>query len=365
MKLSLIPPQPQPARIAPLARLPVFLKLARRRAIVAGASAAAVWKLELLAAAGASVDVYAPDPTAELLAVAAGLPSVVNIHARSWTAADFAQAAIAVGECVDDGEAARFAATARAAGVPVNVIDKPAFCDFSFGAIVNRSPLVISVSTDGAAPVLAQAIRARIETLIPHGFARWTEAAAGWRTRVQALGPDFARRFWAKFARRAVARAHAKPNEADLQALLAESNGEHVAPPVIVVVAPDDPELLTLRALRALQSADVILFDRSVAAGVLDFARREACRTLLGESGSTGTDTNKRDDMRARMIALARAGRRVVRLVGDAANFASAEAEIAACRAAGIATELISTVTSAESNNNLPSVIARESGAIQ
>ena len=101
----------------------------------------------------------------------------------------------------------RMIAAARAAGVPVNVIDRPAFCDFAFGAIVNRSPLVIGVSTDGAAPVFAQAIRARLETLIPHGFARWAEAAARWRPHVQALGRGFAARFWEKFAARAMARA--------------------------------------------------------------------------------------------------------------------------------------------------------------
>ncbi len=91
--------------------------------------------------------------------------------------ADFADAAIAVGAFDDDAEAAAFAAAARAAGVPVNVIDKPAFCDFSFGAIVNRSPLVIGISTDGAAPVFAQAIRAKLEALLPNGFAAWASAA--------------------------------------------------------------------------------------------------------------------------------------------------------------------------------------------
>ncbi len=101
----------------------------------------------------------------------------------------------------------QFAAAARAAGVPVNVIDRPAFCDFSFGAIVNRSPLVIGISTDGAAPVFGQAIRAKIEALIPKGFARWAEAARAWRPRVQALALPFRgrRNFWEKFTDRAVA----------------------------------------------------------------------------------------------------------------------------------------------------------------
>ncbi|MBV8753654.1 MAG: uroporphyrinogen-III C-methyltransferase [Hyphomicrobiales bacterium] len=339
MSLSLIPAEPQPARIAPLARLPVFLKLEGRRAIVAGASAAAAWKAELLAAAGATVDVYAPEPSAELLAIAGATRGIVAFHARPWTAADFADAAIAIGACDNDAEAARFSAASRAAGVPVNVIDRPAYCDFAFGAIVNRSPLVIGISTDGAAPVFAQAIRARIETLLPHGFARWAEAAAHWRPRVQALGRAVAARFWESFAARAVTRAHEAPDEGDFQALLAESNGDRAAATAILIVAPDDPELLTLRAVRALQSADVILFDGEVAPAILDFARREARRMLIAARGG---DTY--GESAATLIALAKAGRHVVRLTGP--GVARAEAEIAACRTAGVTVEIVPTVVS-------------------
>src|SRR5205085_11819523 len=117
--------------------------------------------------AGAPVEAYQIDASEEFLAVAATPPrGPIAIRRCGWTRADCAGAAVAVGAFVDDDAAADFAAAARAAGVPVNVIDKPAFCDFTFGAIVNRSPLVIGISTDGAAPVFAQAIRARIEALI-------------------------------------------------------------------------------------------------------------------------------------------------------------------------------------------------------
>ena len=328
--LSLIASAP-PARIARLARLPVFLKLAGRRAVVAGANGAAAWKAELLAAAGATVDVYAPEPSPELLAVVAGARSVVILHVQPWTTADLADAAIAVGACEGDGEAARFAAAARTAGVPVNVIDRPEYCDFTFGAIVNRSPLVIGVSTDGAAPVFAQAVRARLETLIPQGLARWAEAAAHWRPRVQGLGRAAAVRFWQSFAARAIARAHEYPDEDDLQALLAQSDGDRAAASTTVILAPDNAELLTLRAVRALQSADVILFDGEVAAAVLDFARREARRMMIGAHGDA--------ECAATMIALAKGGRHVVRLIGT--SLARAEAETAACRAAGVTVEVV------------------------
>src|SRR4029077_13642542 len=122
-------------------------------------------------------------------------------HRREIEAADFANGALAIGAFEDDREAAAFAGLARAAGVPVNVIDKPAFCDFSFCAIVNRSPLVIGISTDGAAPVFGQAIRAKLEALIPRGFSRWADAARQWLPRVLALALSFRerRRFWENF----------------------------------------------------------------------------------------------------------------------------------------------------------------------
>ena len=123
-------------------------------------------------------------------------------NSRAWQAEDFCGAAVAVAGFDDDREAQRFADAARAAGVPVNVIDKPAYCDFSFGAIVNRSPLVIGISTDGAAPVFAQAIRGKLEAMIPRGFAGWADAARRWRKAVQSSGLSFAarRRFWQAFA---------------------------------------------------------------------------------------------------------------------------------------------------------------------
>src|SRR5581483_1776606 len=135
--------------------------LTGKRAVVAGGSAAAAWKAELLAAAGASVDVYAAEPREEMRALVA--QGGITLHQRAVEESDLADAAMAIGAFEADHEAAAFAALARAAGVPVNVIDKPAYCDFAFGAIVNRSPLVIGISTDGAAPVFGQAIRAKLE----------------------------------------------------------------------------------------------------------------------------------------------------------------------------------------------------------
>jgi uroporphyrin-III C-methyltransferase/precorrin-2 dehydrogenase/sirohydrochlorin ferrochelatase len=311
---------------------------------------AAVWKAELLSAAGARVDVFAPELTADMRALAAAPPAgAVVVHERRWASADCAGAAIAVAECADDTEAAQFAGAARAAGVPVNVIDRPAFCDFAFGAIVNRSPLVIGISTDGAAPVFGQAIRAKIEALIPKGFARWTDAARSLRPRVQGLALSFRgrRHFWESFTDRAVAGPDKAPTEADLEALLTPPHTAQAGSVVLVGAGPGDPELLTLRAVRALQSADVILFDHLVSAEILDFARREAKKMLVGKTGHA--PSCRQDDINALMILLARAGRRVVRLKGgDPMIFGRADEEIAACRVAGIAVDVVPGVTAAQ-----------------
>jgi uroporphyrin-III C-methyltransferase/precorrin-2 dehydrogenase/sirohydrochlorin ferrochelatase len=336
-----------------LARLPVFFSLAGKRALVAGGHSAAAWKAELLSAAGASVEVFAESPSDELRAVAAERPDAIVLRGRAWQADDLPGTAIAIGSFESDAQAQAFAAAARAAGVPVNVIDKPAFCDFSFGAIVNRSPLVIGISTDGAAPVFAQAMRAKLEALIPRGFARWAEAARRWRRTLQSSGLSFAarRRFWQIFTAHAVTHPDRNPTSTDLDTFMARTRGAGVAAEqgsvTLVGAGPGDPELLTLRAVRALQSADVILIDDLVAGGVLDFARREAKKMLVGKTGYG--PSCKQEEINELMISLARSGKRVVRLKGgDPLIFGRAAEEIAACRAAGIAVEVVPGISAAQ-----------------
>ena len=354
MSMPRQPSETRPARMEPLARLPVFFGLAGRRVLLAGGSDAAAWKTELLSAAGARVDVLAEVISNELAAVAAAPPDgPVRLIPRRWTAADLAGATLAVGALEDDAEAEAFARAARAAGVPVNLVDKPALCDFAFGSIVNRSPLVVGISTDGAAPVFGQAIRAKIEALLPQGFRRWAEAAQAWRPRVAALGLSFRgrRRFWERFVERALAEPHGAPSEADRAALFSAAERERAAPEsgsvVLVGAGPGDPELLTLKAVRALQSADVILYDDLVAPGILDFARREAKKMLVGKTGHG--PSCRQDDINALMVGLARGGKRVIRLKGgDPMIFGRAGEEIAALRAAGIPVEVVPGISSAQ-----------------
>jgi uroporphyrin-III C-methyltransferase/precorrin-2 dehydrogenase/sirohydrochlorin ferrochelatase len=328
-----------------LARLPIFLALDGKRAVIAGNGAPVAWKAELLSAAGADVAVFAERPCEELRAVASrAARAAIALQQRAWRIEDLTDAAVAVGGFDDEAEAERFAAAARTAGVPVNVIDRPAYCDFSFGAIVNRSPLVIGISTDGAAPVFGQAIRARIEAMIPRGFARWAGAARRWRKAVQSSGLSSSarRRFWQAFAVFAVSNPEREPAPSDFDAFLGTAKDRvttaGAGSVTLVGAGPGDPELLTLRAVRALQSADVILIDDHLSSDVLDFARREAKTVLVGKTGSSCRE----DEVAALMIALARAGRCVVRLKGgDPSMFGRAGEEIAACRGAGLAVEVV------------------------
>ena len=354
MSVSRKPLEAQPARMAPLARLPVFLALEGKRCVLAGGSPAAAWKAELLSAAGARVDVYADEVSDEMLQVAADAPrGEIAVHKRAWMTEDLAGASIAVGACESDGDAALFAEAARSWGVPVNVIDKPAFCDFSFGAIVNRSPLVIGISTDGAAPVFAQAIRAKLEALLPKGFANWASAAARWRSLVKESGLSFVgrRKFWQVFTAHAVANPESEPSEADFERFVAEVKGLGTAVEngsvTLVGAGPGDPELLTLRAVRALQSADVILFDDLVSRDVLDFARREARKLLVGKTGFG--PSCKQDDINTLMVSLAKQGKRVIRLKGgDPLIFGRAAEEIDACKAADITADVVPGITAAQ-----------------
>ncbi len=348
------PTEAKPPRMEPLSRLPVFLALEGKRAVVAGGTPAAAWKAELLSAASAEVEVYAAEPCEELLALAADPPrGSIFIHRRAWYVDDIRGAAIAIGACETDDEAVHFAAAGKAAGVPVNVIDKPKFCDFAFGAIVNRSPLVIGISTDGAAPVFGQAIRAKLEALIPRGFAQWAEAARRWRSDVKSSGLSFnaRRRFWQMFTAHAVAHPGDEPQAYDYERLLsaatAESESAGKGSVTLVGAGPGDPELLTLRAVRALQSADVILFDDLVSPDILEFARREAKKMLVGKTGHG--PACKQDEINGLMVGLARTGRRVVRLKGgDPMIFGRASEEIAACRKAHIAVEVVPGITAAQ-----------------
>ncbi len=278
-------------RVEPLACLPVFFSLSGQRAIVAGGTDAAAWKAELLAAAGADVAVVAPvagisEEMMELAAHGAAAGSIELIYS-DWRAADLSGAALVVGD-IPEEEAPAFVALARRAGVPVNVIDKPDFCDFQFGSIVNRSPVVVGISTHGAAPVVGQAVRRRVEAVLPPLLGRWGAIAQDIRSRVMArLAPGAERRaFWERFVDLAFGQGPDRRAAARLLRDVANGTDRRHGRVSDVVLTSGALEDLTLGAVRLLQAADIIVHDADVPADVLELARREARRLSSGETGS-------------------------------------------------------------------------------
>ena len=332
-----------------LAVLPVFFPLEGKRVVLAGASERAVWKAELLHATGARLVVVAADPCPSMRELLVACPRASLIE-RVWRADDLRDTALALIDAQADDDAAAFQRAAKAAGVPMNAIDNPAFCDFQFGALVNRSPLVVGISTHGTAPVFGQAIRGRLETLLPAGLQAWAEAARRWRARVLPLHLPFhaRRRFWERFSERALAGVEA-PREEDFDAFLHSAVDDEARPTgrvTLVGAGPGDPDLITLKALRALQGADVVLYDNLVAPEIVDMARREAQKIDVGKRGYR--PSCKQDDITAMLVALGREGKRVVRLKGgDPMIFGRANEEIAGLVEAGVAVDVIPGVTAA------------------
>ncbi len=321
-------------RISALPNLPLFHKLEGRKAVVVGASAAADWKAELLAAAGAEVARLGDGSSAEQLS----------------------GAAIVVAEATED--AAQIAAAARAAGALVNIIDRPELSDVQFGTIVNRSPIVVAISTDGAAPMLGQSIRARIESVLPLGLSAWAKAAKQWRRRLKERQREFAarREFWQRFVASAWSDPQRFPTDADFEVLL-ESTPHPKGRVTLVGAGPGDAELLTLKAVRALQSATVILYDHLIGPDVLELARREARRVAVGKTGHG--PSCKQSEINALMVELALAGENVVRLKGgDPLIFGRAAEEIDACRAAGVEVSVIPGISAAQGAGRIAADVA-------
>lgn len=328
------------ARIGALANLPVFFKLDGKRVVLAGGGEPALWKAELLAATGAIVEVFALEFADGFFALAASPPNgQILLVNRRWTADDLKHAALAVGSFSDETEAVAFVSAAHAAGAPVNIVDRPALCDFQFGAIVNRSPLVVGISTDGAAPVFGQAIRSLIESLLPESFRLWASAARDLRRNSRRLGdtPEQKRRFWQRFADYALRHSGREPRDDDFDHLIEGETKATVFEPVTFILVGDDVGALTLGAVRALRAADDLYFDEGISEAVLDFARREAHRHPIG--GGQGRPT----EVVAQLKASAASGRRAVRLrLSDDAGWDSAARELDGLRSDGISVIVLS-----------------------
>jgi uroporphyrin-III C-methyltransferase/precorrin-2 dehydrogenase/sirohydrochlorin ferrochelatase len=330
--------------------LPVFLDLGEMPALVVGGGNVAARKIALLRQAGADVTVVAPHAAPAVARLAAR--DEVRWERRPFEPGDVAGRRLVFAATADAAVNAEVARAARAAGVPVNVADDGALSSFILPAIVDRSPLVIAISSGGAAPMLATALRARLERLLDPSWGRLAQWLERWRGRIRAARPLLAARrvLYERLIEGPVADALRAGREAEADRLLGEALGATEAAPrgfvSIVGAGPGDPELLTLRALRALERADVILADRLVGPEILARARREAEVVDVGK-GPRGDGVSQAAINRL-LVHHARRGRRVVRLKGgDPFVFGRGgeEAEWLACQ--GIRFEVVPGITAA------------------
>ncbi len=331
---------------------PAFFDLRGQRVLVVGGGEVALRKVTLLERAGAAVRVVAPEIHPELAARAAR--GSLAVLAREFEPNDLDGARLVV--VATDGRALNrwVAKLADARGIPVNVVDDRDASRFIVPAIIDRDPVLVAVSTEGTSPVLARRLRERLEGLLPARLG----ALANWlrdlreSAREQLRDTAERRRFFETLIDGAAARRFLAGDSSGANRLARQALGRAAgAPPptgevTLVGAGPGDPELLTLKALRALQDADVILHDRLVSDAVLDYARRDAAKVCVGKSaGGIGTT---QEEINALLIAHARRGERVVRLKGgDPFVFGRGGEELEALAAAGIDFSVIPGVTAA------------------
>ena len=327
--------------------LPVFLRLAGEAAVVVGGGQVAARKVDWLLKAGAHVTVMAPQ-LAPALARRVARGELTHV-AQPFAPARLAGAAAVIAASDDRAVNAAASHAARARRIPVNVVDSPELSSFIFPAIIDRSPIVVAVSSAGASPVLARRVRAQIEALLPARLGALARFLGARRAAVKrALGPGARRALWERLVDGRAAGEVLRGDEAAAAGTFARelrSSGDDPGEVYLIGAGPGDPDLLTLRALQLLQQADVILYDRLVPEAILEHARRDAERLCVGkESGDHAAQTR----INELLVSLAGAGRRVARLKGgDSYVFGRGGEEIEVLRRAGIPFRVVPGITAA------------------
>ncbi len=330
--------------------LPLFHNLRGSRVLVVGGGEIALRKSRLIADAGAVLRVVAPEIEAQLSELVA--QSGGEMILRGYSECDLDGCVLIIAATDDEPLNAQVSRDARLRCVPVNVVDAPALCTVIFPAIVDRSPLVIAVSSGGDAPVLARLIRAKLETWIPSSYGQLAGLAARFRNQVKGLFPNVQQRraFWEDVFQGAIADRQLAGQGAEAERMLiAKIAGE---PPsetgevYLVGAGPGDPDLLTFRALRLMQQADVVLYDRLVAPTILDLCRRDAERVYVGKRRAE--HAVPQEQINQQLVALAKQGKRVVRLKGgDPFIFGRGGEEIEELAAHGIPFQVVPGITAA------------------
>ncbi|MBD9656374.1 MULTISPECIES: siroheme synthase CysG [unclassified Pseudomonas] len=330
--------------------LPLFHKLQNRRVLVVGGGEIALRKARLLADAGATLRVVSPDvgrELCELVEHGAG-----ELILRGYQADDLNGVSLVIAATDDVPLNAQISEQAQAIGIPVNVVDAPALCSVIFPAIVDRSPLIVAVSSGGDAPVLARLIRAKIETWIPATYGQLAGLAKIFRAQVKNLFPDVQQRrvFWEDVFQGPVAESAFAGKLGEARRLLEDKiNGaapQALGEVYLVGAGPGDPDLLTFRALRLMQQADVVLYDRLVAPAIVELCRRDAERIYVGKRRAD--HAVPQEQINQRLIDLAKSGKRVLRLKGgDPFIFGRGGEEIEQLAAHGIPFQVVPGITAA------------------
>ena len=331
--------------------LPIFLNIQGETCIVVGGGDVATRKISLLLRAGGKVTVISPEVSDAVAALVDG-EQVTHIN-RNWQDVDLKGSKLVIAATSDAAVNRLVVDAANTCGTPVNVVDQPQLCSFIMPSIIDRSPVIAAVSTGGASPVLARLIRARLESLIPAGYGRLAELAANFRDQVKQTFSDHddRRRFWDNVLQGGVAErvfsGHMEEAEVVMKKALQEAKPDAGMGEVYLVGAgPGDPDLLTFRALRCMQKADVVVYDRLVAKPIVEMTRRDAKRIYVGKERDN--HAMPQEEINKLLARLAKEGKRVVRLKGgDPFIFGRGGEEIDTLAEEGVPFQVIPGITAA------------------
>lgn len=335
-------------------QLPVFLNIKDKPVAVFGGGLSAARKADMALRAGAHVSVFATHVSDEFRDIKAD--SRCRIVARAPQAADIAECVLVFCASEDGAENRAVRELAVAAHVPCNVVDTPELCDFTMPSIVDRSPVVVAISTAGTSPLLGRMIRERLETLLPPSYGDIAAFVGRYREKVAAAltGTSLRLGFWERLLAGALPDQVLtgrldEANKTFNAALEAAAHGNDASPQgevYLVGAGPGDPDLLTFKALRLMQRADVVLYDRLIGDGILNLVRRDAERIYVGKQPKDHTTAQA--DISATLVRLAQQGKRVLRLkAGDPFVFGRGGEEIEMLAQAGIPFQIVPGITAA------------------
>ena len=331
--------------------LPIFLRLKQQRVLVVGGGQVALRKVQMLLRAQAQIRLVGPEIQPELQALLQD--TIHQIELRDYTDADLDTIKLVV--AATDNSAVNVAVwqAASARNIPVNVVDQPELCSFIFPSILDRSPVIVAVSSGGNAPVLARLLRARLETLIPSAYGALAILLGEYRYQVKQklTSLTYRMRFWESIVNGPVAELMMSGQKAKAEALLLQQleqgfDSNRGGEVYLVGAGPGDPDLLTFRALRLMQQADVVLYDRLVSPQILNMTRQDAEKIHVGKQRAK--HTMPQQEISNLLVTLARQGKRVLRLKGgDPFIFGRGGEEIEELAAAGIPFQIVPGITAA------------------